>query len=374
MKISELKDDLISLGLEDNIGLAELLDLAVIARNTPYKISVLVSGPAGLGKSHLAKTVLDLFPTEDIITTSRMTPASLVRQGDLRDKVLFIYEKFEDQQFAQYIRELITEGEVNYSTANGDYKLLGPTTLIETTANSEIFGIENRSRCFVGWINMSQRARDNIQLMQKAHRTMKGYQFQCLANSLKDKHREFQKGLDRSITVDIPYAEEIQFNANVYHAPRILARVLNLISIVAYFQQQDRDVKTRNGNKYIEASKEDFLEAKNILISAHVEEDDLLVPRDVLEFIESLRGIRRELSQSKTFSRKQVETALSENSLFRKYKVVAKYLRTLASLGFVNELPVRGLKNRVDYAFAEDFPAGSSDSLVRNCYSTLSIA
>ena len=149
MKISELKEDLISLGLGDNLGLAELLHLAGTARDTPYNISVLVSGPAGLGKSHLAKTVLDLFPTEDIMSTSRMTPASLVRQGDLRGKVLFVGEKFDDPQFAQYIRVLLSEGEVNYSTANGEYKLLGPTTLVETTVNSEIFGIQNRSRCFV---------------------------------------------------------------------------------------------------------------------------------------------------------------------------------------------------------------------------------
>ncbi|HAZ10800.1 MAG TPA: hypothetical protein DCY56_06825 [Candidatus Omnitrophica bacterium] len=374
MKIQELKEDLKILGVGDNLNLALLLYLAATVRKTRYKISVLVSGPAGLGKSHLAKTVLDLFPSEDILFRSRITPASLVRQGDLSDKILFIYEKYEDPQFAQYIRELISEGEVTYSTANEEHVLKGPTTLIETTVNSEIFGIENRSRCFVAGINTSQEAREGILCRQKLLRTVKGFISERATKCLQDKHRTFQKNLNHNLAVGIPFAEQIKLGASPYHAPRIMERTLNLISSITFLNQNQRTVETDGETRYIGAVHDDFYEAKQILTSVHIDEDDASLTRDLVEFIVFLREHKRELFQNRTFTRNQVTAVATEGSRFKNYNVTAKYFKKLSALGFLNELPVRGLKNRIDYSFTDDFPIGSADNLLANCYSTLSLS
>jgi len=374
VKIQELKEDLKILGVGDNLNLALLLYLAATVRKTRYKISVLVSGPAGLGKSHLAKTVLDLFPSEDILFRSRITPASLVRQGDLSDKILFIYEKYEDPQFAQYIRELISEGEVTYSTANEEHVLKGPTTLIETTVNSEIFGIENRSRCFVAGINTSQEAREGILCRQKLLRTVKGFISERATKCLQDKHRTFQKNLNHNLAVGIPFAEQIKLGASPYHAPRIMERTLNLISSITFLNQNQRTVETDGETRYIGAVHDDFYEAKQILTSVHIDEDDASLTRDLVEFIVFLREHKRELFQNRTFTRNQVTAVATEGSRFKNYNVTAKYFKKLSALGFLNELPVRGLKNRIDYSFTDDFPIGSADNLLANCYSTLSLS
>jgi len=375
MNISKLKTDLISLGLEDNLSLAVLLYLAGTARKTPYKISVLVNGPAGLGKSHLTKTVLNLFPQKNIISCSRMTPAYLVRQGDLSGKVLFIYEKYEDPQFAQYIRELITEGEVTYSTVSGEYRLQGPTTLIETSVNSDMFDIEDRSRYFVAEINTSREARDNIATKQKRYRTIEGLRFRRLNKSIEEEHRIFQEKLSRNLCVIIPFAEEINFRSNAYHAPRIRERVLNLISVITYLQQEDRHIiEEYRDFRLIEATRDDFTEAKQILTDIRLDEDDVLLPRDVLGFMDALRANRKELSQNRTFSRNQVIKVLSVSEQFGSYKVITRYLRALVEVGVINELPVRGLKNKVEYSFSSDFPVNPSENYVGNCYASLSLA
>lgn len=374
MKIQELREDLTALGLGDNLDLAVLLYLAATVRKTEHKIPVLITGPAGLGKSHLAKTVLDLFPPEDILILSRITPASLVRQGDLSSKILFIYEKYKDQQLAQYVRELISEGEVTYSTVNGEYVLRGPTTLIETTVNPEIFGIENRSRCFVTGLNTSQEARENILCMQKTLRTAKGFTSERTAKSLQDKHRVFQKNLNHNLAVSIPFAEQIKFCSSSYHAPRIMDRILNFISAIAFLDQNQRAVEIDGEIRHLEATRDDFYEAKQILTSVHINEDEAALTSDFVEFIDFLRKHKGELKQNGKFTRKQIQTFAAEGSRFKNYNVTAKYFKDLSALGFINELSVRGARNRIDYSLTDDFPVGSVENLLANCYSTLSLS
>lgn len=374
MKIQEIRDDLILSGLGDNLELALLIYLAATARKSDNKISVLVSGPAGLGKSHLARTVLDLFPGEDIITSSRMTPAGLMGLEDLRGKILFVYERFEDPLFAQYIRELMTEGEVRYTTADGERRLKGPVTLIETTVNHNIVSAENKSRCFVVGINTSSEAKNGILEKQKSLRTIKGLLYQKNFDSMQEKHRRFQQELDQSLRVLIPFAEDIRFQASPHHAPRILQRILNVIATIAYLDQKLRHANTTDCIRYIEATREDFEEARELLISIPIEEEGSLLSYKEAEFVNILKIQREKLSQKHCFSRNDLLDALSHDSPYRSYKVVSKILSTLSNLSFIDELPLRGIKNRVEYRFNKDFPHMAVDDSTLTCYSTLSLA
>ena len=264
MKIQELKNDLIELGLKDNINLVALLYLATTMRKTQRKISILVTGASGAGKSYLVKAIMNLFPQEDIITISRITPAALVRSGDLSNKVLFVYEKFKDELFAQYIRELISEGEVIYSTANMLYHLHGPTTLIETTVHSDVLGIENKSRCFVVGINTSEDARTCILERQKILQTIEGLQAKRASHECWYKHRKLQEELDPAISIVIPFAHKIRLLSLSQHVSRIFDRIANVVSAIAFLQQRGREIKEFDGRRYIEANEEDFYTANDI--------------------------------------------------------------------------------------------------------------
>ena len=375
MTLRDVINDLVSLGLGDNLDLAVLIYLAVTMRKAERKISVLVTGPSGAGKSYLAKKVIDLFPQEDIIAMSRVTPAALVRYGDLSSKVLFIYEKFKDELLAQYIRGLITEGEVIYNTANELHRLQGPTTLVETTVNSNIIGIENKSRCFVVGINASGEARSNILERQKELRTIKTLSNNNEIEDIQRKHREFQGNLDPSITVIIPYAKRIRLHTLAQHAPRILERVLNVITAIGFLEQGNREIKELNGYRYVEAEENDFCIAKEILQKLPIDETESILPEDTVKFIETLKNHREQLYQHGTFTRGHIFDIISgSNYPYKSSKVVIKHLSTLNQIGFIDERPVRGLKNRCEYTLSKTFSALLTERSPRNCYTTLSLA
>lgn len=373
MKIDELKRDILDLGLEENLYLSVLIYLAATARKMENKISVITSGPAGLGKSHIAKTILNLFPEEAIVSSSRITPAGLLTLKDLSHKVLYIYEKFHDSQFSQYIRELMTEGEVRYMTAEGEKSLEGPVTVIETTVNADVIGIENKSRCFSAGINQTSEARNRILERQRKNRTIQGLQREKDFDVLRARHRTFQHELE-PLRVVIPYAEGIRFQCPSHHAARAQERLLNVISVIAFMDQKNRQQKIYKGMAYIDAKESDFEEAKEILTNIPIDENELTLPPEVIEFVNLARSCKENLCVTGYFTRNKMLEALPPDSVYRTYKAVAKILKILCQFGFINERPVRGAKNRAEYSFEKDFPMSLMNSLSLNCYSSLRLA
>ncbi|NQU73267.1 MAG: hypothetical protein HQ547_00965 [Candidatus Omnitrophica bacterium] len=374
MTIRDIKEDLIGLGLGGNVDLATLLYLSLTMRKAERKISMLITGPSSAGKSYLADTVINLFPQEDIIKVSRVTPAALVKYGDLSRKVLFVYEKFKDELFAQYIRGLISEGEVIHATANELCRLQGPTTLVETTANPNIIGIENKSRCFVVGINTSEEARSNILERQKELRTIRAFPLNKETEDTQRGHKEFQENLDPTIDVIIPYAKRIKLHTLAQHAPRILERVLNVITAIGFLEQGKREVKELNGHRYIEAEETDFYIAKEILQKLPIDETESILPEDTVKFIETLRAHRNKLYELGTFTRGHLFDIINKSDYpHRSSKVVIKHLSVLNQIGFIDERPVRGLKNRCEYTLNKAFTVLLTQRSPQNCYATLSL-
>ncbi len=380
MIIQDLKKDLIEAGLGDNINLALLIYLAASVRATPQKISILVTGPAGAGKSFLVESVLTFIPEEAILAASKMTPIALVRQGDLSNKILYIYERVKDAQFEQYTRELISEGEVLYFTAKAggagvnEYRLKGPTTFIQTTVNPNIVGIENKSRCFVVDINTSEEARRNIHERQKILRTIEGLHNIRTMSGIQRRHKEFQKSLDASIDVWIPYAKRIRFHSFVQHSSRILSRILNVIAAIAFLEQGNRQIREEDGRRYIEAIEDDFNIARDMLQALPIDESESVLPEDTIGFTENLRQHREILSQSGGFTRAHIFDIIRKSYFPHKSdKVVIKHLSILTQIGYIDQKPTRELKNRCNYSLGESFPLASSGRLLNNCYETLSL-
>jgi len=370
MNSQEIRNDLNSLGLSENIDLATLVYIAVAVRKTRNKLSFLITGPAGLGKSELVKRVFSLFPEDNIVACTKMTPAALTRQGDLSERVLFIDENFRDAQFAQFIRLLMSEGRVIYTTANADHHLQGPTTLIETTADTRAIGIENKSRCFVVRINATREAKNNILEKQKASRTLEGLLFQRNTPNLMERHKSFQESLDPALEVAIPFSNNINFYATPHHATRMLERALNVISAVAYINQDKREIKEIDGMRYIEATEADFKEAKSLLVGISLEEDDNEIPFESIKLAEDLLLNRESLNSS--FSRADLLSVL--NKQYRTFKPIKKRLDPLIEAGFINIVKQKGLKNGYLYELDSDFVIMDSTDLARNSYVVLTLS
>ncbi|MFH1422938.1 MAG: hypothetical protein ABIH42_09545 [Planctomycetota bacterium] len=373
MKINEIKNDLEILGLKDNIYLGLLLYLSMSVRKASHKISVLVTGPAGVGKSYIAKTVLDLAPEEDVIAISRMTPAALVRQGDLSKKILYVYEKFGDEQFAQYIRELISEKKVIYETANALHELIGPTTLIETTTKPNLVNIENKSRCFVIAYNDSPQVLDSILTRQKLLRSREGLYLIDKSEEIKEKHRTFQVSLNSDISVILP--KDIKYTPICTHAPRIFERIQNLISAIAFIDQGSRERITHQGKVYIEATREDFYIAKEILVNVKSDEDESIISAEIAEFLEVLMENKETLCMRGTFSVSDVVDIVQRNNFkWRSHGKIKKLLCALSELQLLTREDIRGRFNSISYRFSAEIPRRRFDAMTTCSYITLSLS
>ncbi|MBL8014423.1 MAG: hypothetical protein JNN05_11310 [Candidatus Omnitrophica bacterium] len=373
MKLQEIISDLSVLGLQDNIDLATLIYLSATMAKTGYRIPVVITGHAGLGKSFLCKTVLGLFEQQNILSLSRMTFAGLIRLADVNGKVLYIHERFYDPQVEQCIRLLMSEGEVVYQIANEELKLNGPVTLLETTVNADNLGIENRSRCFVAEINSSQEVRNQICHKAKKARTISGLELESVMPEMARKHQVFQSGLDSSVKVVIPFAEQIHAETLSYHVARIISRIMNVVSAIAFINQGERFQSVIGETKYIEATIEDFELARGLLARVNIDEAELVLPKPVMEFAAKLVDNRSRLTKSEYFTHKDVMEALEPYKQPFTYKSVTKHLKYLCQVGLISDLARRGSKNSVRYRFEPEFSSRSLLNSGVNCYATLSL-
>lgn len=373
MEFQEIRNDLTMLGLQDNLDLATLIYLSATMAKTEYRIPVVITGPAGLGKSFLSKTVLRLFDQQSVLSLSRMTFAGLIRLADISGKLLYIHERFYDPQVEQCIRLLMSEGEFIYQTAGEEYKLKGPVTLLETTVNADNLGIENRSRCFVVEINSSQEVRNKICHKAKKARTISGLEVESAMPELVRKHQSFQASLDSSVKVVIPFAEQIHAETTSYHVSRIFARIMNVVSAIAFINQRCRLQTVRGETRFIEATIDDFELARGLLARVNIDEAELVLPKPVIEFAEKLVNNRSRLTKSEYFTHKDVMEALEQYKQPFTYKAVTKHLKFLCQVGLISDLARRGAKNSVRYKFEPDFSSRSLLISGNNCYSSLSL-
>jgi len=80
------------------------------------------------------------------------------------------------------------------------------------------------------------------------------------------RHRDFQKVMDPSLEVRVPFSEKIRINPRLHIATRKLQQYLRLIHTIAFLRQHSREKFTNAaGGRCIEATKEDAALANVIM-------------------------------------------------------------------------------------------------------------
>lgn len=372
MTIDEVKKDLTELGLKDNVYPATLLYLCGTVRRTPRKMSVLIEGASGYGKSHLVNQVLKLFPFEDTQNISTITEAGLMSFADVSGKILYMLEKNYDSGVALILREILSDNEVKRIISNNgrpkEMRLQGPTTLFETSTNANKVSPENTSRSFVVRINTRDEARKNILALQRTECTEPGMLQKQKKEQIYRRHIIFQENLAHSLGVIIPYAESIRPASNI--SLRGQKKFLDLLMAIAFIDQNQRERKAINGKSYIAAKKEDFKGAKEILISVDIAEDEHVLPQESLNLAEKLLLNNEKLTDG--FSREDLLSVLEYK--YRSFKPIKRQLDPLIEAGFVCITKKGGYKNGYRYALDTDFSLMDTEDLRRNSYAAFSLS
>jgi len=239
------------IGEEDN---QKLLFLSFTSRFfSKDAISMIVKGPSASGKSYLVGTILNLFPSTDIINLSFITAKALFhRQDDLNHRILYIAEHTGGEGADYSIRTALSEGEISImlpekGEVSGKWETVEKRisakglVFVETTTRSKVHH-ENQTRLFDLYTDESEAQTEKILLTQAK-------QIKVQKPEIVEEGKVWRAAqtLLKNHSVNIPFAEEIAkaFPKNKTRARRDFPRLLSLIKshtlLYQYLRNIDKD-------------------------------------------------------------------------------------------------------------------------------------
>ena len=243
--------------------------LVSISRKLEDPLSCVVNSQSSAGKSVLVETVEKLVSPEDCIFLSKMTMNSLyyMEKTRLKRKVVIMEERVGAEAADYSIRTLQSRKKLTQAVPVKDPKtgkikteileVEGPIAYIETTTRPRIHE-ENATRCFELYLDESSEQTMRIQKLQRDSKNLNGFKRKQEQANLMKKHHNMQRIL-KTVKVVIPYAEYLKFPTKWLRTRRDHMRFLNLIEVITFLHQQQREVKrTEEGHEYIESTVQDY--------------------------------------------------------------------------------------------------------------------
>jgi hypothetical protein len=280
---------------------------------------------------------------------SRITPQALFYTGEyaLSHKFVVIEEKAGSEAADYPIRALQSRHELSIAATiknpetgkmqTTEFRVYGPTAFLETTTASRI-NYENSTRCFEIYLDESAEQTRRIHDMQRFLKTAQGRKLRDAQEAICKKHHNAQRLL-QPVRVIIPFAPAIEFPASWLRTRRDHQRFLNLIEVIAFLHQYQKQTKTdpESGRLYIEADLRDYEIACDLAKDILPETlSDLKKPvADLLSAIESYAGRKAKEARADkyevTFSRR----AIREETGLQNYRIkeLFKELEELEYLG-----------------------------------------
>ena len=288
MKIAEIKSDLASVALGDNLEQGAAIYLGEIVRRMTGKCPVWLEGGVGSGKGHLVHKVLGFFPFN-----------------------------------------------------NGDDSFPSKLYLDEPTDKS--------SRVIIG-INTSDTARECILKLQREACTKEGFEREIASREVVEKHREFFRAAQYDIHVFVPYATRIR--TGFYVTPHEMGLFLDYIKAVAFIDCKNRELGEGESSlikfSYINAIEEDFVAVKDILSHVPVLSGGAGLSPEANEFAKDM-FILRDKRNAETFTRNDLKRELSKKYGIT-MKKVWPLLNELIAAGFI--VKSTGARNTFGYDFS----------------------
>lgn len=295
------------LGLAGASRHAKLLVLAFTSRLVERPVNVYIRGESSTGKSHLMKTVAQLFPEDALISMTGMSERALVYdQRSYRHRFLLVSESTALQQgsgkgasvMATLIREVTSSHQVRYSTTRMDEQgkrdaqtivKEGPTGLCTTGTRA----LEQELGTRVLFLDMTPDAsyRSDVlgHLARQANRSQHDRPDPTPFLALQ---AWLQRTCAGRCDVYIPFAEAIspQFNRDANRSLRDFPTLLSLIKTHALLHQATRE---RDEQGRIIATLEDYRQVYELsepAFRASVLPNWTRAEREIIDAIDELSG------------------------------------------------------------------------------------
>jgi DNA primase catalytic core len=252
--------------------------LSAVSRKMDDPLSLLMLSRSAAGKSMLQDTILKMVPDEDKYKYTRITGQALFYKGEdsLKHKLVAIEEEEGSNAASYSIRTMQSSKKLTIASTMKDpmtgamktqeYEVNGPLSIMITTTSNEI-DYETMNRFIVLTIDESQEQTQLIHQKQRERDTLKGMLSEYDSHEVIKRHQNAQRLLKPVKVVNL-YAPYLRFMDDQLRSRRDHKKYLNLIKVVAFLHQYQRERKTidHKGEKieYIEVSLKDIALANKI--------------------------------------------------------------------------------------------------------------
>ncbi len=322
--------------------------LTLTSRILDRPINLIVKGDSSAGKSFLVEAVCRLFPEDQMLIFTTVTPKALYhRKEGMAHKALVIFERPGAEESDYSIRSMQSERKlvISMSVKNPDtqqwetvdHTVEGPIAYIETTTRSRLHD-ENETRCFEVFIDDSEEQTKRIQQVQR-----NGYSGGKRLSVPDLQPWIVAQQLLKPFPVIIPFVDLIEFPEKPLRVRRDLGRFLTLIATSAILHQYQRRKVIISGVEHIEASIEDYAIAYSLA--------SVVLQSSIKQLSPNAEKLAKVISDLVAEEKLQSFTVRQLNDrVKRDIKTVKKYLKELVALGIVDQ--TKAVKGEAfEYAF-----------------------
>jgi len=333
--------------------------LSMTSRKLDNPICLVVKAESAAGKSFLIESVCQLFPPEEMVILSAMSPKALYHRRDsLAHKIMVVFEREGAEESDYSIRTLQSEKKLIYSTpvkdpeskryVTEDIEIEGPVCYIESTTRPHLHA-ENATRAFDVFIDESEEQTKRIFEAQNVAHRGRSVDRQAITGPWRNAQR-----LLEPLPVVIPWINLLEFPTRPLRVRRDRLRFVALIEASALLHQLQRQRVEIGGRIHIVADLLDYGVAYKLAQDVLAHSLGETSPK-LLELIDATRDLLAEKVIDETsaagagqFTRREVELKLGWHR-----RTTEKWLKAATRGGFL-DLTAGGPGKAHQYSLGKD--------------------
>lgn len=295
-----IEDDLGSIGIVGEDRVKVITYLIATSRKQPVGqgLAATFKANSSSGKSWIVRGVSDLMPPEEVQEFTHLSPKALFYMGEngIAHKLVVSTEVAGREEAEYSVRTLISEPFITSGIPVKDeetgrfstetFKVNGPIAYLETTTKTQI-NAENSTRVFELYLDEDQDQTRTIIKQQAREAGRERFTIEARRDRIRRIHQNAQRLLRSDLHVIIPFAEKLTFPSKDRRARRDFSKLLNLIRVITFLHQYQREIQEQGDRRFIEATQADYTLAYELACPTFKETLDTLDRRDrkVLEII-----------------------------------------------------------------------------------------
>jgi DNA primase catalytic core len=361
----EIVEDTETLGYVGEETNKKLMYLAATSRLLDDPISILILSESGSGKSYLVDTIKKLMPPEDVIDVTSLSDQALNYMGDLEHKFMSLSEAVHKDVIEHQLREMVSNKELRRlvtkkDEAKGTMKaeqvsVKAIVSLVMSSTNYDV-NPENASRSFVIQADESKEQTQRIYQKQREKYTFERQRIQKeVVPEIIRKHQAAQRMLNKYM-IQNDFNRYLDFPDNMMRFRRDQDRFIDLIAVVCFLRQYQKEVRERSGVLCIDCDLTDYAIARELLIEGILSHSKDDMPAGTKRLFDAVRDLIADKADKRGLNSKEVTVIQKE---IREYsglghEFVKKHMRTLVEYEYIEVVSGRANGTRRAYRLRED--------------------